>query len=377
VTEEINRRRNLQCNLHRFSRGWLREDPPGLGDILGDPGFQRVQRAEFLLGAQAGAEGDFDVLAVDVLVEIEEVEFQDALAGGGANGGADAEVDDAFERAASPEGGHGVHAVGGELLVVCAQIRGGKAEGAAELVAAHDCAEDRVVAAQQQGGASEVACLDGTADGGAGDDFAIDLDGGDADLVETEAVAHLAEHFEIAGTAAAEAPLVADADFAQRAAGVVQCEDEILGRRGGEFWGEGDDEDGLDAEGADEAELVGGGGEEARGAPAAEDFGRVGIERDGDGAAVAGAGIGQRAEEHGAMAEVDAIEYANGQVDGTGEGGEVRDGAEEEHWGKLKIRNQNGAKRHQPSIFLSEKTVQFEGLGAFARVIRDSSFSNF
>jgi len=31
---------------------------------------------------------------------------------------------------------------------------------------------------------------------------------------------------------------------------------------------------------------------------------------------------------------------------------------------KFEIRNQNAAKRHQPSILLSEKTVQFERLGA-------------
>ena len=53
--------------------GRLREHPPCLRDIPGDLRFQGVERGEFLLRAQAEAEGDFHVLAVDFLVEVEKV----------------------------------------------------------------------------------------------------------------------------------------------------------------------------------------------------------------------------------------------------------------------------------------------------------------
>ncbi len=209
------------------------------------------------------------------------------------------------------------------MLVVGAEVGGGEAEGTAQLVAADHGTEDGVVTAQEEAGAGEIAGRDGGADGGAGDDLAIDADGGDADLVEAEAVAHAAEHFEIAGASASEAPLVADADFAQGMAGGVQLEDEVLRGGGGEGRGEGDDENGLDAEGANEAELVGGGGEEARGGGGTKDFCGVRIEGDGYGAAAACAGIGQGAEEDGAVAEMDAVEDADGEVGGALESGEV------------------------------------------------------
>jgi hypothetical protein len=111
------------------------------------------------------------------------------------------------------------------------------------------------------------------------------VDGGEADLVEAEEVAHLAKELEVAAASATEAPLVADANLAKGPAGGVQLVDEVLRRGVGEFHGERDDENGLDAEGADEAELVGGGGKEAGGRGGAKDFGRVGVEGDGDGVA--------------------------------------------------------------------------------------------
>jgi hypothetical protein len=43
--------------------------------------------------------------------------------------------------------------------------------------------------------------------------------------------------------------------------------------------------------------------------------------------------MGQGAEENGTVAEVDAVEYADGQIHRAGEGGEVRDGVEDDgHW---------------------------------------------
>ena len=268
----------------------------GVRGIEGDLGAEGVEAWEFLFGAEEAAEGDFEVLAVEVAGEIEEVHFEDALARGVSDRGADADIHDAAMLVLPVPNLDRIHAVGRELLVVCAEVGCGEAEGPAELISVNDGAENGVVASQELGGAGQVAGFDGGADGGAGYDFAIGLDGGDADFVKTEAVTHAAEHFEIAGAAAAETPLVADADFSKGVAGGVQLKDELLRRGGGELRGEGDDENGIDAEGADEAELVGGGGEEAGRAIGAKDFRGMWIKCNCDGIAAGGAGIGKGPE---------------------------------------------------------------------------------
>ena len=58
----------------------LGQEEAGFLDVEGDLGFQGVEGGEFLLGAEEGAECDFDVFAVEVVVEVEEVEFEEALA---------------------------------------------------------------------------------------------------------------------------------------------------------------------------------------------------------------------------------------------------------------------------------------------------------
>ena len=303
-----------------------------------------------MLSPQAREESDFDILPVDFLVEIEQVQLQQALTARGSDGGPDAEIDDPFEGKVAPLGGHGVHAVWGELLVVGAEICGGKTEGASELIAVGDGAEDGITPAQEAGNAVEVAGLDSGANGGAGDDFAIDTDGGNTHFIEAEEVTHPAEHLQVTLAFASETPLVADADFAQGAAGGVELADEILGRHIGEFDGKGDDERGLDAEGADELELVRGGGEKARGFVRTEDFCGVGIERHDDRRALAGASIRKGSEEDGLMAQVDSVENANGQINGTGKGGELRNGVQE-HLNYVMRRE--GGRLREESGFLS------------------------
>src|SRR5262249_14358297 len=154
-----------------------------------------VEAGELLLGAEEAAEADFEVFAVDVAVEIEEVHFEDALAAGVRDRGAHADVGDAAQRFGADCGVDGVDAVGWELLVVGAEVGGGEADRAAKLVALRDGAEDRVGTTEETFGFRQPAFLHGAADEGAADDLAFDFDGGHAYFVEAELVAEAVEQF--------------------------------------------------------------------------------------------------------------------------------------------------------------------------------------
>ena len=66
-----------------------------MGGVLCDLRAEGVEGREFLLGAEEFAEGDFEVFAIDGVVEVEQMHFEDALAAGGLDGRADADVHDA------------------------------------------------------------------------------------------------------------------------------------------------------------------------------------------------------------------------------------------------------------------------------------------
>ena len=150
----------------------------------------------------------------------------------------------------------GINAIGWKLLVVRAEIGGGKTERATELVAFDDRAEDGEFAPEKPCGAGEIARFDGAADERAADDLAIDLHRRHTDFREAEIRAEAFEQREIAGAAFAKRPLEADADFAQRARGGGERADEILGRGRGECVVEGMTSMLRDAEIADEPNLV-------------------------------------------------------------------------------------------------------------------------
>ena len=87
--------------------------------------------------------------------------------------------------------------------------------------------------------------------------------------------------------------------------------------------GEGKDERGVDAGGGEEFELARERGDERLRVFGAKDAGGVGIEGDGEGLAAEEAGAGDDLGDDSLVAEVHAVEVADGGDDGGGRGGEV------------------------------------------------------
>lgn len=219
----------------------------------------------------------------------------------------------------------------GKLLVVRAEVRGGKAERPADAFAFDHGAEDRELPAEQACCAGQVAGFHGPANERAADNLPVQGHRRHADFGEAVRRPEFSEQVEIAGAAFAKRPLEADADFAQRPPGVRERADEVGGLGGGEVAVERDDENVVEAEAADELELVQRGGEKARCLVGAEDADRVRVEGDGDGGAARQAGVVERAAEDGLVPEMHSIEDADGEEDRAGEVGEVGDGAEGSH----------------------------------------------
>ena len=86
---------------------------------------------------------------------------------------------------------------------------------------------------------------------------------------------------------------------------------------------------------ANEPQLVRCGCEEARGFIRPQHPGRVGIKGHRHGGATRGARILQRAHEHGAMPQMNAVKDSNREKERPGQSGQIRDGAQE-HWEKIR-----------------------------------------
>jgi len=128
------------------------------------------------------------------------------------------------------------------LLVFDIDIRGGKTELAAELLAFDDGAEGRIVAAEQGGGLGEVAAGDRFANERAADDFTVDFQWGHAIHGKIVLLAHFHEQVDVAFPFVAKIPSVTDRDAAKWACSVNELLDEIAGgcfcRLGGERAGQ-------------------------------------------------------------------------------------------------------------------------------------------
>ena len=110
-----------------------------------------------------------------------------------------------------------------------AQVGGGEAERAAELLAAHHPAADRIGAAQQARRIGEIAAAQCFADAGAGNALALQLHGFDFARRKAQLRAHPLQQRQIAATAVAEAEIRADPDFARAQAPDQHPAHEILG----------------------------------------------------------------------------------------------------------------------------------------------------
>lgn len=296
----------------------------GLCGVGGDLGAQCLDVREANLGAEKVVEFDLDVVLVNVGVEIKKMHLQHALAGGIADGRADADIGDA----GVPLGAdfrdlcaNGIDAVGWELLAFGREIGGGESELASHFPPLTHGAVDAKWATKQTLGGGKIARLNGGADGGAAYDLPFDGDGWEADGFESQGVAEELEEGEISFAPVAKCPVLPDANLAQFAR-VREVGDEVGGQGFGKRGIKRNDECIGDAKLGEEREFMPRGGEQRWGLFGAQELRGMGIEGDDDGVFAAGAeGFG----DDGLVAEMHPIKDADGQGHWARQGGEFSD----------------------------------------------------
>jgi len=249
-------------------------------------------------------------------------------------GGAVADVGDGVEDLglrtfADGEGGD-VDAVGGEEFWVGCEVDGGDGVGFAVAAAWGWAGIDGEGAPEEGAGVGDVACGDELADAAGGDGGAAN----NAGSVDGDAEAEfLAEGFQAGvsslGAAGAGLGVVAEAEvFALVDLGDVEgvdedVGDEIAGRHVAELVGEGEDEGGVEAGVGEEFEAAMERGDEGKRRFGTEDAGGVRVEGDSEGPAAEEARVGQDFGDDRLMAQMHAVEVADGGDYGGGRGGEV------------------------------------------------------
>ncbi len=191
-----------------------REEFVGGRDVTGDLEFEGFGGGEFLFGAEALPETDFDAARGKVAGVIEEMGFDGER--GAIEGGADAHVGDTAVAAglAFENGAGDVDAARGEKFLLGFQVESWKSEFAAGAGAGNDFAGEDEGAAEETAGVRDVAFGNLLADERAGNDLAIENHGGMDDDVEAVAHAEFAKEFYVAGLLVAKAEIIADDDGA-------------------------------------------------------------------------------------------------------------------------------------------------------------------
>ena len=296
----------------------LRQPIAGLGDVGGDLRLQLGQAGEFGFVAQFVQEVDAQALAVELAGKVEQVGFQ-FLRGQTGYGGVSAEAGHAVACAECAVGGDDEYTAEGVAVRGEVEVGGGAADGAAELGAVLHAAAEGVGVAEQAFGVAEAAFAEGLAHEGAAGAHVLHHHGGGALGGEFGAAA---EEAEVALAACAEAEVVAD----EQVAGVQLFDEQVLDEVGGGYGGEAGVEtqhpDGIKAAGVAQQAQFFAQGAEAEGlfctALSAEKFLRLGLEYDGHGGEAALVGFMAQAFEDVAVAEVDAVEIADGDGGGSG-----------------------------------------------------------
>jgi hypothetical protein len=278
-----------------------------LGDVGADLGLERFNAGELLFAAEFLDEGDLNVLAVKVTGEIEDVNFDEATGGGVLEGGTKADVDDGK---ALPDTG-GIHAVGREDFVVKVQVCGRETDGGAAVVAGFDSAVQGKRAAEHGGGAVKACVKDVLADGRGTDHFTVSgVDDGNLGNGVAESRSVTFHERCVAGAVVSEVKTGADTNLADTMGG--EFFEEGFGRRDGEFTGEWEDERDVHAELFDKREFVRRRGKQWRRFVGMEDAHWMRVEGKDSGCG----------SDDALVAEVDAIEDADGDVEGAIQRGE-------------------------------------------------------
>ena len=122
-----------------------------------DLGLEGGQRWKGFLCANELMESDFDFLAVEVLIEVKEMDFQNSWTGGNFDGGADPDICDAEVPLFATMHLDRVDTIWRKLLVVGTKISGGEPDFFSEMIAFDHRPEDGVRTAQVAGRIGEIA----------------------------------------------------------------------------------------------------------------------------------------------------------------------------------------------------------------------------
>jgi hypothetical protein len=297
-----------------------RKNHPCLCNVRSDLGFERIGIGKRHFFAQEGEVGDFEVLAVKVAVEIEEMDFEGVEAIGG-EGGAPAEVEDGLMEGVvfADLNAGGVDAAGGKELLNVGEVGGGKAEEPSALVARDDGSGDGVGAAKEPGGIGEEPLQDRGANAGAADGLAIEFDGRDDFDGDVVGAGKFGETGGVAFAVAAKGPIPADGDVPEIGKDAGDFADELRGGEAAQVVVEFHRDDGDGAKTAQQDELLAERGETGRNAVGGDDG--KGMRLEGEGRAVF-----VKTAKDGLMAEVNAVENADSEAGDAGVRRQLREG---------------------------------------------------
>ena len=177
---------------------------------------ERLEIVELSFRPKIAHEANFNVLAVDIAIEVEQINFQHALRPSIAHGWPVTEIDDPMvQDSLNPCLGE-INAVWWKLLAVRAEVGSWVTKFFPKLFASFDCAQNHILAAEHYSGRCELALFHGLPDGGATDDRAVHFYRRDSNHMEMKLRAKFLEKIEISAAIFSKLPFVSDANFAQR-----------------------------------------------------------------------------------------------------------------------------------------------------------------
>jgi hypothetical protein len=282
-----------------------------------DLGQEGVGRGEALFGSEEVEGLKFQGLAIEVALEIEEVGFGPGFRESLGDGGTGTQVEGGGEgTAVGEEGAAGIDATGRQDQAGDVEIGGRDAPLTSEALAGLDQTGKGVGSAEEVGGLGEGTGGDAIAHARTADGSVVVEQGRDAVDGETMVGTEASEAVEVAGALVSEDEAGADGDAGDPTETKDQTFDEPVGGLTAEGEIEGEDEGRGDAERLEGVESAPERIEEIRGVGGGDDGFRMGMKRDGDAGGLVRAGVLEHMLNHGGMAEVDAVEDAEGEADG-------------------------------------------------------------
>ena len=278
--------------------------------------LQLIKPVKLLLITNAVDEAYMDLLAVEVAVEVEQVDLDDGVVlAAVADGGSVPDVGHGLVGLAFVVDETGIHASVTDEHVLSRQLKVGRreAQSAPDLVAHNDLGSDGIGVAQQLVGTLHIACGKSITNLRGANGNVLNILCGNAFHLEAIFQLHVVEQTEVAHAVLAEMVIVADNDI--RRLDVVDdvVLDEDLGGRARKFLGEVDDDHVVDAELLKFLEFFLRRAEETQvGAVDVEHLPRMWTKSDHNGLTTNALCQGLHLVEDGLMAKMDAVKSADG-----------------------------------------------------------------